>query len=769
MTSFHQMRRRPARWIVLLGCFVAGSATLGAGFVSVILYNKDISSAENTLRNLSLVLAEQTERAFQSIDLSQQTALQALDGLEEAWSHDLKTAARTYSFYQVLVNQVEQLPHVEALTLVDDKGRLLNSSRSWPIPEMDVSDRPYFKAFRDNPDLQLMIGEPAVSRVSGTLTVLVVRRMTGPSREFTGLIISAIALDYFQTLYREIALLPERAVTLARSDGALLVRYPEIQSALTDAHSVRLNSPRAFVGRAGGVTRSISVLDGKDRIIAVQNLKRYPLVLLVSDTVETALSTWYYQAALLAAIAALMDVAVAMACLLGVRQIRATAKRAEAESFLARHDTLTGLPNRILFNEEIERTVREAKQSDRTFAVLLLDLDGFKEVNDTLGHQAGDELLRNVGARLRACIRKSDLIARIGGDEFAVVQRDVEHPDETSALARRLIETMRAPYRLYGDLASIGISVGIAFGPDGDQDADQLMRRADLALYSAKREGRGTFRLYEPKMDEERLARRALERDLARAVEAGELELFYQPIFDLRTDLVVGFEGLLRWRHARHGLVSPHEFIPIAEETGLIGPIGEWVIQQACHQAANWPASIKVAVNLSPVQFKTGDVMAAVTHALASSGLPAERLELEVTESTLLDAGAVGDILQQVKTLGATIALDDFGTGYASMSSLRSFPFDKIKIDQSFVQEMNSSSGSAAIVYATLDLARRLGIATTAEGVETEEQLGVLRAAGCTTAQGYLIGKPMQAEHIPSFLVQSEVHPLRLQSSVEGT
>jgi predicted signal transduction protein with EAL and GGDEF domain len=346
------------------------------------------------------------------------------------------------------------------------------------------------------------------------------------------------------------------------------------------------------------------------------------------------------------------------------------------------------------------------------------------------------------------------VIARIGGDEFAIIQWDVERPEDTATLATRLLEEVCKPYNLRGDLVAIGVSIGVAMAPDDGTDPDRLLKSADLALYSAKSDRRGTFRFHEPEMDAKYLARRALEQDLRQAIDAGELELFYQPLVDLGTDLITGFEALLRWRHPERGFVSPAVFIPVAEETGLIGPIGEWVLQEACRRAATWPASIRVAVNLSAVEFKLRDVVASVRQALASASLPADRLELEITESALLDDNSAAETLHQIKALGVGIALDDFGTGYASMSYLRSFPFDQIKIDKSFVQEMDGSPDSAAIVYATLDLARRLGMTTTAEGVETQEQLNALRDAGCTKAQGYLIAQPMAAQNTASFLAE---------------
>ncbi len=412
-------------------------------------------------------------------------------------------------------------------------------------------------------------------------------------------------------------------------------------------------------------------------------------------------------------------------------------------SFMAHHDALTGLPNRLLFHERLEEALEQQRRRGDGLALLCLDLDHFKQVNDTLGHPAGDTLLKAVAERLRECVREGDVVARLGGDEFAVLQCGANQPEHARELAQRIVGALGALYDLDGHRAVVGASVGIAIATPDLSSADMLLMSADMALYQAKANGRGTYFFFEAIMNEQIQARRAIELDLREALGRGEFEVFYQPLFHLQAQRASGFEALLRWRHPERGLVSPAQFIPLAEELGLIVPIGEWVMAQACADAVTWPEDVKVAVNLSPVQFHSLGLVEAVRRALDGSGLPAHRLELEITESALLqDSEAVLATLHELRALGLRTALDDFGTGYSSLSYLRSFPFDKLKIDQSFVREMAHRPDCRAIVTSVLGLARELGMATTAEGVETEEQLEQLRKAGCTEVQGFLFDRP---------------------------
>ncbi|MFK4485502.1 EAL domain-containing protein [Bradyrhizobium sp. USDA 336] len=421
-------------------------------------------------------------------------------------------------------------------------------------------------------------------------------------------------------------------------------------------------------------------------------------------------------------------------------------------SHMARHDALTSLPNRVLFHEQLEQGLRQTKSGDQ-LAVLCLDLDHFKDINDSLGHPIGDALLKEVGRRLEATVGEQDTVARLGGDEFAVVQIGRSEEIAARALAGRLVEVISAPYQIDDHQIVIGVSIGISLSPQDGSNPDELLKNADLALYRAKADGRGTYRFFETGMDARAQARRLLEMDLRAALQRDEFQVYYQPIREVASGRVVAFEALLRWNHPQRGLIAPISFIPLAEETGLIVQLGEFVLRSACTDAATWPDDVDVAVNLSPVQFKSPNLIAAVTEALAISGLGARRLELEITESVLLqNSEATLTTLHELRAMGVRISLDDFGTGYSSLSYLRSFPFDKIKIDRSFVSELATREDSMAIIRAVTGLGRSLGIVTTAEGVENNTQLELLRREGCTQAQGYLFSKPRPASDVAIML-----------------
>jgi diguanylate cyclase (GGDEF)-like protein len=386
-------------------------------------------------------------------------------------------------------------------------------------------------------------------------------------------------------------------------------------------------------------------------------------------------------------------------------------------------------------------------------AIHCLDLDRFKAVNDTLGHPIGDALLRAVTERLINCVRDNDTVARLGGDEFAIIQTGIKNERDAGVLAERIVKALSTPFMLDAHQVVIGCSVGIALVPRDGRDPDDLFKKADLALYRAKTDGRANYRYFEPEMDEAMQARRRLELDLRAALANGELELHYQPLFNVERNEITALEALVRWSHPERGLLAPAEFMPLAEEIGLIVPIGEWVVRRACRDALRWPDAIRVAVNLSPLQFKAQKVVPVVTAALADTGLPANRLELEITETVfLLDGANTLETLKKVKALGVRVSMDDFGTGYSSLSYLRSFSFDKIKIDRSFISDLGRNDECVAIVRAITGLGESLGMETIAEGVETREQLEKLRAEGCTTVQGYLISEPRPAADIDELL-----------------
>jgi len=425
-------------------------------------------------------------------------------------------------------------------------------------------------------------------------------------------------------------------------------------------------------------------------------------------------------------------------------------KAEEQLSLVAHHDALTGLANRVLFQQRMEEAVVGLRAAQQ-FAVLCLDLDHFKETNDALGHAVGDALLREVAARLRTCVARNDTVARIGGDEFAIVQIGIAGSDDSGDLAQRLLDVLAKPYEIEGNQIIIGASIGIALAPRDESSGAPLLRLADIALYSAKTAGRNTWRFFEALMDWDLQVRRRLEIDLRSALANEEFEVYFQPVNDAKTKSINSFEALVRWRHPGRGMISPAEFIPLAEETGLIVPLGEWVLRTACREATRWPSAVHVSVNLSACQFKAG-LAATIRKALDDSGLSARRLELEITETVLLDR--TGDnlrILHELRGLGVKIAMDDFGTGYSSLSYLRGFPFDKIKIDQSFVRNVDQRD-AREIAKAIAALGHTLGMITTAEGVETQDHLDKMIEYGCIEVQGYLFSRPVPASHLPGLL-----------------
>lgn len=436
----------------------------------------------------------------------------------------------------------------------------------------------------------------------------------------------------------------------------------------------------------------------------------------------------------------------------------------------AYHDSLTNLPNRHMLTQRLAECVSEAAGLG-SFALLLVDLDGFKAVNDTLGHAAGDQLLKEVAFRLEATVGEQGMAARMGGDEFAVVMDSRATGRDAHMLAVQLIEAGNKPFSLDGQPCEIAFSLGIAVAPNDGNSAEQLLKNADLALYAAKKGRRGSYCFFEPAMDKAMRDRRQLERDLALALERGQLQMYYQPILNLKRQVICGFEALLRWHHPTEGMISPARFVPVAEETGLIVPIGEWALREAIGEAAHWPAGIRVAVNVSSVQFQRGNVVAIVMNALGAAGVAPERVEIEITESVFFENNVANlNALRQLHALGLKIALDDFGTGYSALSYLLSYPFDKIKIDGSFVRASDNAAGAQAIVRAIAEIGHRMGIVTTAEGIETAAQLRSVHAAGYTEAQGFLVARPMPADQVLKMLAgEDDRMPLApMQQSAAG-
>ncbi|ACA16328.1 diguanylate cyclase/phosphodiesterase with PAS/PAC sensor(s) [Methylobacterium sp. 4-46] len=879
------LRWRPV-WVLagagaLLAVLIASAALL----LVRDLHARAVEDAQQSLAGLSISLGEQADRALQAIELVQQGIIEEIRANDVVTEEEYVAQVSSRAMHDLLRARIAALPQVNAITLIDETGKLRNFSRYWPIPDVTISDRDYFKALVADPALQRFISKPVQNRGDGAWTIYIARKVSGSDGRFLGLVLGAVELQYFERLYRQTAPAPDYVLSMFRQDGVLLVRHPAREGTIGRSFGNAGAALIAALGSRSGVIRNVSPIDGQDRLIAVRGLANYPVLLSISRTAEACLAAWSRQAGALGAAALGLDLGLLGLVVLGARQIRGRERLAEAEAaraaaeerargecdlrtqyarfgialdsmtqglclfdrddrlilmnarfaamhgvpadlarpgtpladllarlaahgtegalrrrpegaddpvaftvdladgraisvvqaaipaggfvcthedvterrrseeqiaYLARHDALTGLPNRIPLREWMEEVFARRPYGD-VGAVLCLDLDGFKVVNDSLGHPAGDELLRLVARRLRGVVSATDRVARLGGDEFAIVQVGAEQPRQAALLAERVVAVLQQPFEIQGQQVVIGASLGVATALSADPTPDALLRSADIALYQAKAAGRGTWRFFDAEMDLEIQRRRRLAADLRRALDEGQFEVHYQPLVEARSRALRGFEALLRWRHPEHGSVSPAVFIPLAEETGLIRPLGAWVLAQACAEAASWPEPLKIAVNLSPVQFVQGDLVAEVRRVLAETGLGPGRLELEITESVLLQDNEVTlAVLHELRTLGALISMDDFGTGYSSLSYLRSFPFDKIKIDQSFVRNLARETDSVEIVRAVIGLGRALGMGVLAEGVETTEQLDILRQEGCDELQGYLFSRPRPVTEIRS-------------------
>ncbi len=761
---------------------------------SVLLLQQSRSRAiTDTMRELStgaVVLSEDTDRAFQALELIQSGLIERISSLGVTTPEEFIQRMSGADTYQTLHDEIAALPYIDGVSLVDWRGNLINSSRSWPLGRiLNVADFSFFQVLGKESSPPTYLEEPVLSRTTNTWTVVLARKITAPNGELLGFVNCILQMNYFERFYKRISFGKDTAIILLRNDGVLLFSYPRRDQRIGQslAKSPVFGIVRDTADRGG--TRSVSQLDGQDRVIAAHALGHYPVLLAISIPVTSALEVWRIQAEQVAAVVVLLSLAIAGATLLGARHLKSQSRLSAAEAarsvaeaelkaarsadvkirHMAQYDALTDLPNRVLFHEKLEHALGYARRGT-LLALHFIDLDQFKAVNDTLGHPIGDRLLQAVAGRLLGNLRDTDTVARLGGDEFAIVQTALESPLDATAFAERTIAMLREPFAVDEHQIVIGASVGIAFAPQDAIDADQLLKCADLALYRAKVDGRGVYRLFHAEMDARMQARRVMELDLHQALYAGQFELFYQPLIDLRIKRTVGFEALLRWRHPTKGIILPEQFIPLAEETGMIVPIGELVLRQACAAAAKWPDELKVAVNLSAAQFKSNNLVTATMSALHESGLDPHRLELEITETVMLqDTELTLTALHRFQDLGIQIAMDDFGTGYSSLNYLRRFPFNRIKIDQSFVRELGKKADCMAIVRAVAAIGNDLGMAITAEGVETRQQRDTLERAGCTEFQGFLFSRPVPGDRVIDLLRTMAIGDDLLPSADERT
>ena len=864
----HSIRGGPIRWLILGGVFLIAAITIGTAIITGNFRERALNSSERELENTVLLLARHFDQQLEDFEVIQKDLIAYMRSSGIASREDYKRRMSGQDIHLMLKAKLGALSYVGGVNIFDADGVLINASASWPVPEVRVADRSYFKVFKSDPRSPDMLIEPVYSRITGLWTTVLARKMTGPNGEFLGTSGRGIEPANFEKFFASLALGEGAAISMYHRDGTLLARYPHVDAMIGQNFKAGPVHQQVLAKSDHGTVRIISPIDGQDRLASARTLRNFPISVVATTTVASALADWREQIRFLIAVAGLSVLAISTLLFLVVRRLSQQHQlekqrldtainnmtqgllmfdsshrlvvanqryvemfgvstevvkpgctlqdllnhRKEIGSFkgdvdeycatlfrkmaqgkifqtimetadggsiqvsyrplprggwvttlediterrrvedrithLAHYDALTDLPNRALFHEQLKRELARIAPGEQ-LAVLYIDIDEFKSVNDTLGHLIGDELLKSVAVSLGRCVRDTDFVARLGGDEFAIVQTGIRTADDVTGLVTRVLDTIREPYECLGHQVTTDASIGIALAPQHGADLDQILKNADLAMYAAKSAGRRTYRFFEPEMDARARARHILEMDLRQAISDGAFEVHYLPCISLQDNKITSCEALLRWRHSERGMIPPAEFIPIAEETGLINQLGEWVLTTACAEATTWPDHIKLAVNVSPVQFKSGTLALKIVAALAASGLPASRLELEITEAVLIrDDEAALAILHQLRAIGVGIALDDFGTGYSSLSYLQRFPFDKIKIDRCFVNDIAEPDGSSCIVQAVVNIAAARQMTTTAEGVETQQQRELLRALGCAEMQGYLFSPAKPAAEI---------------------